>query len=806
MFRRQPARRILLTVVMLLLSSATGLAAAVPQRLPAEDRQQFLDAIRAAVSDSTGWNRIRAAEALTELGYPEEAVAALRDQEATAPPEERIGVWRVLARAAPSAKERRDMLDHIRRVAVDPQAPDRLHAVESLAKLGYRITDEERSAIQEMATGTPAQSAFPWWLLAIRGESQARSELLRSLTDTDPVARLRAAFSLSQLSRTTRAEAAALKAAALTEPEDSPYRGWIAAAALRQAATRTDREELTRLLETYLRSDDPQIRIQAANGFADSGTPDDRAALLTLMQDSDPLVRAASARAQLRIDRRIPHRMGPGDWAVIAAYLVGVLLIGWYYSRGPRTTEEYLLGGRSMRSWTVGLSLFATMVSTISYLTWPGEVILHGPMVLCGLLSYPLISLVVGRFLIPFFMHLKVTTAYEILETRLGVSVRLLGSLFFLTLRLLWMSVIIYATTTKVIVPILGLDPSLTPWIGAILGGVTVAYTSQGGLRAVVAADVVQALILIGGAVVSMVVITINLGGVSAWWPTEWPAHWQEPVIAYDWNARFTVVGAMVATFTWFLCTAGSDQMAIQRYLATRDIKSARRMYNVSLASGAFVETFLCVLGFALLAYFRVHREMLGDGQSITSNADQLFPRFIVVGLPEGLTGLVIAGLIAAAMSSLSSGLNSSCSVVTIDLIDRFRRNRETETNHVRVAKFVSVVIGVIVVLLSLLVGAVQGNLLELAFKVVNLLVAPLFGLFFMAMFVPWATAFGTLGGAAVGVATVVSINFWKELTGLPGPSFIWAMPVSLAAQISAGSLLSLLPIGRPAVPLRRAS
>ncbi len=279
-----------------------------------------------------------------------------------------------------------------------------------------------------------------------------------------------------------------------------------------------------------------------------------------------------------------------------------------------------------MKSWTVGLSLFATMVSTISYLTWPGEVILNGPMVLCRLLPYPLIALIVGRFLIPFFMSLKVTSAYEILELRLGIGVRLLGSFFFLLLRLLWMSVIIYATTAKVIIPVMGLDPGWSPWVGLVLGITTLIYTSQGGLRAVVATDVVQSFILIGGAIVAMIVISSNLGGVRAWWPTEWAPHWEKPVLGYDPTARITLLSACIASFTWFICTAGSDQMAIQRYLATRDVHAARRMYWISLLVGAFLEVFLCILGFALLAYFLKHRELLDDGQTILNSADQLFP------------------------------------------------------------------------------------------------------------------------------------------------------------------------------------
>jgi SSS family solute:Na+ symporter len=249
----------------------------------------------------------------------------------------------------------------------------------------------------------------------------------------------------------------------------------------------------------------------------------------------------------------------------------------------------------------------------------------------------------------------------------------------------------------------------------------------------------------------------------------------------------------MIAQFTWWVCTAGSDQMAIQRYLATRDTRAARRVLATSLGANTLVNLLLCAVGLALLAYFRTHPHVLPDGQTILSDSDKLFPRFIAFALPVGLSGLVVAGLLAAAMSSLSSGVNSSCSVITVDFIDRFRKNKKSETDHVRLAKYVSVFVGVAVVLLTSGVGMVQGNLLAVAFKVVNLLTAPLFGLFFMAMFVRWATGPGTLIGAAFGLAAVILVSYWEEITGSKGISFIWAMPVGFVVQTAAGMLASLL-------------
>jgi len=489
------------------------------------------------------------------------------------------------------------------------------------------------------------------------------------------------------------------------------------------------------------------------------------------------------------------------DWLVIAAYAVGMLAVGWYYARRTRTTDDYLLGGRNMSPWKVGLSLFATLLSTLTYLALPGEMIKYGPMVLCQLVSVPFIAIVVGWLLIPLIMRQRVTSAYEILETRLGLSVRMLGSCFFLTLRLFWMSLVIFATAETVLVPVLGLDRSAIPWICIALGLVTVVYTSMGGLRAVVVTDVLQTLILFSGAVLALCLITVKLGGVSGWWPTQWPSHWQRPVFWVDSDVRFTFVGGFLSMFTWYVCTAGSDQMAIQRYLATRDVQSARWMFITSLTATVLLWPFLAAVGLALLAYFHTHPAMLPAGKTVLGNADELLPIFIVRGLPPGVSGLVVAGLLAAAMSSLSSGLNSACSVVTADFIDRFRKQKDGESDHVRLAKYISLVIGVVVVALGTLVGQIEGNLLELCFKIANLLVAPLFLLFFMALFIPWATSFGTHVGAACSLLVAVAIGYHEEL-GLVfvhewGLTFVWMLPASFVAGAFAGMIVSLIPFGR---------
>ena len=183
----------------------------------------------------------------------------------------------------------------------------------------------------------------------------------------------------------------------------------------------------------------------------------------------------------------------------------------------------------------------------------------------------------------------------------------------------------------------------------------------------------------------------------------------------------------------------------------------------------------------------------------MVERADELLPLFIKIGFPAGITGLVLAGLLAAAMSSLSSGINAASSIITADFLDRFRKppKGNDKGRSAKSARLVSVLVGTVVVVLCSFVGTVKGNLLEVGYKLANLLVAPLFGLFVMAIFVPWATTLGTVVGAICGLAAVFTINFWQELTGTEGISFLCALPLGLLVQIVVGMCVSLLPVRR---------
>ena len=485
------------------------------------------------------------------------------------------------------------------------------------------------------------------------------------------------------------------------------------------------------------------------------------------------------------------------DWIIIAAYAIGTIALGYWFSRKQRDTSEYFVGSGRMNPLLIGVSLFATLLSTISYLSMPGEVAGKGPVGMLLILWLPLIYFIASVWLLPTYMRQRVTSAYELLEEKLGLGIRLLGAGMFLTLRLVWMSLLVYLAA-KAMTVMLGVGEDWIPTIVLVTGLVSVIYTSLGGLQAVVITDFVQTVLLFGGAWLVIGVVTFDFGGFG-WIPTEWHDSWdKQPFFSFDPSTRVTVVGSLLTSTVWFVATIGGDQTSVQRFMATEDAAAARWALRAQLMCSALVAITLTLVGFALLAWFADHPSALPAGATARAEADHLFPRFIAFHLPPGISGLVVAAMFAAAMSSIDSGVNSITAVVMTDFLDRFGLRPETEKGHVRAAQLLALVIGGTVVIGSSFIGAIPGNITEVTQKSVNLLVGPIFALFVFALFIPIARAPGVVAGTVAGITTAVLIAFSGPLfgvnpvTGYDPVSFQWIGPASLAVNLLVGCGVSL--------------
>lgn len=487
---------------------------------------------------------------------------------------------------------------------------------------------------------------------------------------------------------------------------------------------------------------------------------------------------------------RVPGVEWP-DIVVVLAYIAIVLWMGWRCSRGQEDDTEYFVAARRhLPPFLVGISTFATMLSTISYLAKPGEMINKGPYLLVGqILSVPFAYVIVGYWVVPRLMRQRVTSAYELLEERLGLAIRLTGSFLFIVLRLAWMGLLVHLASVALVV-ILALDPVWTPIISAVSGFVAVVYSSLGGLRAVVLTDLFQFSLLLFGALLTIAIVTMKFGGFS-WFPTEWSPHWDRQLwFSTDPTVRVTVFGSTLALVVWRVATASSDQVAIQRYMATRDASAARRSYLVTEGATLVVATVLALLGLALLGFFS-RPGNLGPGMTLARDADRLFPFFISAYIPAGLCGLLVSAMLAAAMSSVDSGVNSITAVVVRDWMQRLGWRASSPAAGVSVSRWMSFGIGLIVVAASLLMKHVPGNFQEMTMKVSTMLTAPIFALFVMALWVPFSTPLGAFLGCAYGVATAVAISFWQPLTGRTPISFQWIGPAALAVDLLVGIAVS---------------
>lgn len=499
--------------------------------------------------------------------------------------------------------------------------------------------------------------------------------------------------------------------------------------------------------------------------------------------------------------------LAPIDWLIIVVYGIGTIFLGWYYSRQQSTEKEYFVGTGNMNPLLIGVSLFATLLSTITYLSLPGENLGKGPMYLLSLLAMPAIYLFVGYVLLPVYMKQRVTSAYELLEAKLGPEIRILGALMFVTLRLVWMSLLIYLTA-KAMTTMLGVGDDRIPTIALVTGLVAVVYTSLGGLRAVVITDFLQTLLLFGGAWLVLATITWNLGGLS-WIPTEWNPNWDvQPIFSTDPSTRVTLVGTLLGYFVWYTCTLGGDQTSVQRFMATEDARAARRALATQLLVNTAVTVTLALVGFALLGYFTAHPERLDSSISLANDADLIFPHFIAYHLPVGISGMVVAAMFAAAMSSVDSGVNSITAVVMTDLTGRPSNSQQASlatasadpsatsiesppsvaatgpaASHVAGARWMAFIIGAIVVAASSQMGAIPGNITEVTTKTANLLTTPIFALFFFALFVPFANPKGVMIGCFFGVTVASLIAFGGPLVLKLHTS--WGIdPVSLGSEL----------------------
>ena len=473
------------------------------------------------------------------------------------------------------------------------------------------------------------------------------------------------------------------------------------------------------------------------------------------------------------------------DVTVIVVYLLIMLYMGLKIARKQRSTEDFFVGGRDLPAWAVGISLFASVMSTILYLGQPGEMFRTGLSFLTRNLPLPLILIVVCFVWIPFFMRLRLTSAYEYLERRFNYSVRALAAIFCLLLIFGWISVVVL-TASMALVEITRIE-AILPFINDAdsavyatilgVGAFSIFYTTLGGIRAVIWTDVIQFFVLLIGALFTM--------GAVAWMTSSNVGDWievsqtykHEEVQWFDWDVRnrSTVFSISLSLFMWMVCTHGANQMAMQRYFTVRNVKAARISYVISAVAALALGVILAGVGISLMYFIQQYdlpasAGILSDIRSVRNVAqDSVFPQFISIYMPSGLRGLVVAALFAAAMSTIDSGANSASTILTIDFIRRFDPKSEAGQFELKRARIMTACIGVLVVgyTIALYEHSKGSDIISLAQKGFNCFLGPLGALFVLGMFVKRATPVSVIPAFILGEITGVCASYSTELFGV---------------------------------------
>lgn len=457
------------------------------------------------------------------------------------------------------------------------------------------------------------------------------------------------------------------------------------------------------------------------------------------------------------------------DFGVLAIYLLLLVGIGWHLSRRGKTTGDYFLAGGRIPWWAAGLSVFATGLSSLTFTGIPALAFKTDFAYYVGVLTIPLVAPLIVFFFMPAFRRAKITTVYEYLEKRFNLAVRLFASVSFILFQLGRMTIVLYLPALA-LEAVTGVDIYTCVVLMVILA---TAYTYLGGIEAVIWTDVLQAVVLVGGAIIAIFVIASSVEGGFGGIYSEALTAGKLATANFDWGPEsftrevFWVI--LLGGIFQQIATYGSDQAVVQRYLTTSDEKSAAKGIWANAFLAIPIPALLFFVGAGLFVYYQQHPADL----SPELKNDQIFPLFIVQALPPGITGLLIAGVLAASMSTLDSSMNSVSAVFVTDFYRRFRPNLPEE-RYLRAARLATLVLGMLALCAGLVLAAFHesGNsmirsMFDEYLKFLGLILGPLGGIVCLAIFTRRSNSMGVLTGAIVAVVTLLLVKYLTDISHL---------------------------------------
>ena len=475
----------------------------------------------------------------------------------------------------------------------------------------------------------------------------------------------------------------------------------------------------------------------------------------------------------------------PLDYAIVVAYLVGVTVAGILISGRQRSSRDYFLGGKQLSWWSVGFSIVASETSTLTFISIPGLAFKGNLFFLQLAVGYFIGRVIVSLVFIPAYFRGDLETAYDFLGKRFGLPLRRLTSSVFIVTRLLASGVRLFATAIPVhLITGLGYPASIL-----LIGGFTLLYTYLGGLKAVVAMDVVQLFIYLGGAVASMALILHHL-------PNGWAdvvafasSHGQDKFALINGftgtsvmtflAAPYTLLGGVIGGTFLTMASHGTDQMLVQRLLGCRNRRDSQRALLLDALLIVLQFAFFLVLGLCLYAFYGgVSYPQLG-----LASSDEVFPKFIVENLPTGVAGLVVAGVLASAMGTLSSSISSLASATHLDLFKFTDRGRALdEQGEVRWSRIFTLVWGVLLIGGAMLFTDTKNPVVELGLKIASFTYGGLLGTFFLGLFCKRAIQIDAAIGFGCGLLTMVAVLAFTRI------DFTWHTLIGSAMTMLAGN------------------
>lgn len=473
------------------------------------------------------------------------------------------------------------------------------------------------------------------------------------------------------------------------------------------------------------------------------------------------------------------------DYIVVAFYLTATIWMGLRFTRKQKSLDDYFVADRSAPWWAAGISVIAANFSAISYMGSPAWVFQHDMQLDFGVVFFPLQMLLVVFLFVPFMARLRLYTIYEYLEMRFGVAARTMASLLFMLARGGHLAFAIYAQSL-ILSLVLNLPFLACIWIS---GAATTLYTVYGGIEAVLWTDVMQFFVLVGGMCIILAVVMMPFGFNFAhvWQIASVGGHTKLMSFNFDLTTTVTIWALFIGNLVMNLSAYGSDQVIVQRYFTAGSKKAMARAVLLNGFLTVPLVLALNVIGLGFIAYYRAHPAL----RATLTNPDQVLPNFVMHVLPPPLPGLVIAGILAATMSTLSSGLNSLSTVTMIDFYRRFsQRPVVSQSAEVRTARLFTLGWGILISFSAMFMGRL-GQIVEGSMKALGFLSGPLLGMFLLGILAKRPNSFGVLTGAAIGTVCAA-------LAARTSISWLWYGPVGCLATVALGYPLSFL---RPQLP-----